>query len=108
VVRAPATADAAFRDTLGALRREIDQLDEDIVQKLAARMKIAERIGRYKRENNVTILQVNRWEEIVRTRGAIGRAMGLDDGFLRDLLRLIHHESIQVQTRVMNDGADRV
>ncbi|HEU5161682.1 MAG TPA: chorismate mutase [Thermoanaerobaculia bacterium] len=108
VVRAPATQDAVFRDVLGTLRREIDQLDEEIVQKLAARMKIAEKIGHYKRENNVTILQVNRWEEIVRTRGAIGRAMGLDEGFLRDMLRLIHHESIQVQTRVMNDGSARV
>lgn len=108
VVRAPATADPGFRDVLGTLRREIDQLDEELVQKLASRMKIAERIGHYKRENNVTILQVNRWEEIVRTRGAIGRAMGLDEGFLRDLLRLIHHESIQVQTRVMNDGSERV
>ncbi len=29
----------------------------------------------------------------------MGVAMGLDEGFTRDVLRLIHHESIQVQTR---------
>ncbi len=108
VVREPSSNDKAFKDTLGALRDEIDRIDDEIMQKLGARMKISKRIGEYKRDNNVTILQVDRWEEIVRTRGALGRALGLDDGFLRDLLRLIHHESIHVQTRVMNRGGERV
>jgi chorismate mutase len=84
------------------LREQIDQLDDDIMQKMAARMKISEKIGHYKKENNVTILQVNRWEEIIKTRVTLGKAMGLDEGFTRDLLRLVHHESIQVQEKVMN------
>ena len=75
---------------------------------MAARMKISEKIGQYKKENNVTILQVNRWEEIIQTRVSLGKAMGLDEGFTRDLLRLVHHESIQVQTRVMNKAEERV
>ena len=78
------------------------------MSKMAARMKISEKIGQYKKENNVTILQVNRWEEIVQSRAALGKAMGLDEGFTRDLLRLVHHESIQVQTKVMNKEEERV
>jgi len=38
----------------------------------------------------------------------MGKAMGLDEGFMRDLLRLVHHESIQIQTRIMNQVPDRV
>ncbi len=105
VVRTPTSGDPVFKDTLLHLRDEIDKLDQDIMQKMAARMRISERIGAYKRDNNVTILQVTRWEEIIRTRSALGVAMGLDEGFTRDLLRLIHHESIQVQARVMNREA---
>jgi len=78
------------------------------MQKMAARMKISEKIGQHKKENNITILQVNRWEEIIQTRVAMGKAMGLDEGFMRDFLRLIHHESIQVQTKVMNRVEERV
>ena len=72
------------------------------MQKLAERMKISEKIGAYKKENNVTILQVTRWEEIIHTRLALCKAMGLTEEFTNDLLKLIHHESIQVQTKVMN------
>jgi chorismate mutase len=103
VVRTVSSSNKTFKDTLSILREQIDRIDDDIMQKMAKRMKISEKIGQYKKENNVTILQVSRWEEVVHTRVALGRAMGLDEGFTRDLLRLMHHESIQVQTKVMND-----
>ena len=75
---------------------------------MAQRMKISEKIGQYKKENGVTILQVNRWEEIIQTRITLGRAMGLNPDFTTELLKLIHQESIQVQTRVMNKVEERV
>ncbi len=108
VVRKPSTDNKTFKDTLSILREQIDQLDDEIMSKLAARMKISEKIGQYKKENNVTILQVSRWEEIVQTRIALCKAMGLNEEFTSDLLKLIHHESIQVQTKVMNKVAERV
>ena len=108
VVRTVTSDNKTFKDTLSLLREQIDQLDDEIMQKLAKRMKVSEKIGQYKKENNVTILQVNRWEEIVQSRAALGKAMGLDEGFTRDLLRLVHHESIQVQTKVMNKVEERV
>jgi len=108
VVRSVSSDSKTFKDTLSLLREQIDQIDDEIMQKMAKRMKISEKIGQYKKENNVTILQVNRWEEIVQTRAALGKAMGLDEGFTRDLLRLVHHESIQVQTKVMNKAEVKV
>lgn len=108
VVRTQSTDNKTFKDTLSILREQIDHLDDEIMQKLSARMKISEKIGQYKKENNVTILQVNRWEEIVQTRIALCKAMGLNEEFTSELLKLIHHESIQVQTKVMNKVAERV
>jgi chorismate mutase len=102
VVRKADSENKMFKDTLSVLRDQIDHLDDEIMQKMAARMKISEKIGQYKKENNVTILQVGRWDEIIKTRVTLGKAMGLDEGFMRDLLRLVHHESIQIQEKVMN------
>ncbi len=108
IVRKAIIDNGVFKDTLGHLREQIDQLDDEIMQKLSARMKISEKIGVYKKENNVTILQVNRWEEIIHTRIALGLAMGLTEDFTRDMLKLVHHESILVQERVMNQAAQSV
>jgi len=108
VVRTVSSDNKVFKDTLSILREQIDQLDDEIMQKLAARMKISEKIGQYKKENNVTILQVSRWEEIIQTRVSLAKAMGLEPEFTSELLKLIHHESIQIQTRVMNKVEERV
>lgn len=108
VVRTASTANKEFKNTLTILREQIDGLDDQIMQTMAARMKISEQIGNYKRDNKVTILQVNRWEEIVETRIAQGNAMGLSDEFVTNLLKLVHHESIQVQQGVMNKVTEKV
>src|SRR5690606_3303771 len=99
VVRTPSSDNKSFKDTLSILREQIDNLDDEIMQQLSARMKISEKIGQYKKENNVTILQVTRWEEIIQSRLALGKAMGLYPNFMTELLKLIHQESIQVQPR---------
>ena len=108
VVRTVSSDNKTFKDTLSILREQIDQLDDEIMSKMAARMKISEKIGQYKKENGVTILQVARWEEIIQTRITLGKAMGLNADFTSDLLKLIHQESIQIQTKVMNKIEERV
>ncbi|HEY8405202.1 MAG TPA: chorismate mutase [Flavobacteriales bacterium] len=107
VVRTVNTDNASFKDTLSELRTEIDQLDDEIMQRLARRMKVAEKIGEYKRDNNVTILQVNRWEQILNSRVALCKAMGLSEEFITRLLNLIHHESVQVQMQIQQNVTEQ-
>src|SRR5690606_4048028 len=90
----------AFEDQLANLRKEIDKLDDAIIQKVGERMKIVEKIGEYKRDNNVTILQVSRWDEIVQKRTAIATALKLDKEFAVKFLELIHTESIRKQNEI--------
>jgi len=91
-----------FEDQLASLRKEIDKLDDLIIQKVGERMKIVEKIGEFKRDNNVTILQVSRWDEIVQKRTAIAGALRLDRDFAIKFLELIHNESIRKQNEIMN------
>ncbi len=97
VYRKPSSSNSEFVDQLENLRGKIDEVDEKLLENLSIRMKIAEQIGQYKRENQVTILQVNRWSELVADRVAKGRALGLSENMLSTLLDLIHKESIERQ-----------
>ncbi|GEM63179.1 cytochrome c4 [Sphingobacterium faecium NBRC 15299] len=92
----------AFEDKLAELRSNIDKLDDLIIQKIGERMKIAEKIGEYKRDNNVTILQVNRWDEIIQKRTQLAEALTLSNDFAVKFLELVHNESIRKQNAIMN------
>lgn len=89
---------ADMRDRLGELRDLIDQLDEEIAQKLGARMDIAERIGDYKREHNVAILQPERWERIMERQLKLAAQLGLSNELINELMDAIHRESIRRQS----------
>jgi chorismate mutase len=93
---------AEFTSKLEGFRREIDKIDAELIDILARRMKIVEDIGQYKRENNITILQLKRWSDIISDRLNIGVSMGLSREFLLKMLQLVHKESIQKQTEIMN------
>lgn len=102
VLRHAESQNPVFDDQLANLRKDIDSLDDLIVQKVAERMQIVEKIGTFKRDNNVTILQVNRWDEIINKRTSLGSALKLDKDFTVKLFELIHNESIRKQNEIMN------
>ena len=100
--RSECSHDAAFVRTLAACRSEIDQLDAEIFDLLSRRMRVADRIGRIKRENDVMILQRERWAEVVERIVARSDELQLSKEFLRTVLDAIHNESIEHQGRVMS------
>ena len=70
-------------------------------------MKVAETIGRYKKENNITILQTTRWDEIIRKVMINGQAKGLSTELIDTIFKAIHQESINHQMKVMNNGIEK-
>ncbi len=90
-------------ETLEELRHQIDNIDDILFETIEKRMAIADQIGRYKKENNMTILQAGRWEEIVENRKEIGLKYGLSEAFLDRYLKAIHQESINRQGKIMNE-----
>src|SRR5690606_36365564 len=101
-IRKSASDNPAFEDKLAELRQQIDKLDDQIIKLIGDRMKIAEQIGAYKRDNSVTILQVSRWDEIVQKRKQLANALNLGEDFTVKYLELLHNESIRKQNEVMN------
>ncbi|MCB0401264.1 MAG: bifunctional 3-deoxy-7-phosphoheptulonate synthase/chorismate mutase type II [Flavobacteriales bacterium] len=100
--RTTASSNQEFKANLEQLRTVIDEIDEELIRKLALRMGVIGKIGDYKKQNDVTILQIERWEQIVKNRTMLAGESGLSNEFIKKLLELIHQESIRIQTEVMN------
>lgn len=91
---------------LEELRKQIDLLDEDIVEKIASRMKLVEKIAQYKDAHNITILQMDRWKHVIESWNREGASFGLNPDLIHSLLQAIHKESIRKQTTLMNRKKD--
>jgi len=87
-----------MQDRMEELRDLIDQLDEEVAQKLGSRMDIAERIGDHKRANQVAIMQPERWERIMQRQLRLAGHLGLSPPFVQELMDAIHRESIRRQS----------
>jgi chorismate mutase len=88
-------------ENLTALRRQIDELDTSLLELLARRMRISNEIGVYKKEHNMPILQVQRYDEILKNRIAQAIEMDMDGEFMKTVLVAIHEESIRHQQEIM-------
>lgn len=97
--------DDAF--TLEELRAQIDKYDDEILDVFEKRMGIAEQIGKFKKDHNITILQTSRWDTILKKRTAMGLLKGLSSDFVEKIFSAIHQESINHQTKVMNENLEK-
>ncbi len=88
---------------LSLLRERIDQVDDELLTLLNRRMKIADEVGEYKKENNLTILQTARWNDILERALTKGNELTLSKEFLVKYFDAVHMESINHQNKVMNE-----
>ena len=89
-------------ESIEALRSQIDECDNSLLDILAKRMRISREIGTYKREHNMTVVQATRYNEILDKRGAQGLLCGMSDEFVRTIFERIHEESVRQQLEVIN------
>ncbi|MEO6833052.1 MAG: chorismate mutase [Chitinophagaceae bacterium] len=94
------TPSPAYHAALEKLRHAIDGLDDEIIQLLGQRMKMAEEIANYKKAQNITILQTARWNSILVRMKSEGNKLGLNETFIQQFLNAVHMESIAHQTEI--------
>jgi chorismate mutase len=91
-----------FHAALDKFREQINHIDDELMQLLGQRMQIADKIGEYKKNNSVTILQTNRWNQILEKAFGKGEKLGLSQEFITRYLDAVHMESINRQNKIMN------
>jgi chorismate mutase len=107
VIRHETANNPEFENRLDMLRNRIDDIDSELLEMLSSRVEIVKQIGKYKKENNVTALQINRWSQLMDNRVSIGKKLNLNETFVKILFQLIHEDSVRMQTEIM-DSPSRI
>ena len=89
-------------ENLAMLRRQIDSIDNELLDVLARRMGICREIGQYKKEHKMTIVQAGRLDTIMNSRCSAAAELGMDPAFMRAVLSAVHEESVRQQLDILN------
>jgi chorismate mutase len=92
-----------FENHLDVLRNRIDSIDAELLETLASRIAIVREIGKYKKDNNVTALQIGRWSQLMESRVGLGKKLEINETFVKILFQLIHEDSVRMQTEIMDE-----
>ena len=84
-------------NTLEELRKQIDQIDAELIHVLGVRMNLVKKIGAYKKSNNLSPLDVKRWEDVLTSILKSAESQGLNTDFIRKMYKLIHEQSLSIQ-----------
>ena len=82
---------------LQELRNQIDNIDDELLELLAKRSEVSSKIGVVKKENNLTILQLDRWNTILSNHIEKGKMLGLKEELVKEIFETIHKDSIDRQ-----------
>ena len=92
----------SYREPLENLRAQINVVDDQLIELLGKRMKVADKIGELKKAQNVAVLQSRRWNEILGNMVLEGESKGLSEEFVLRMFKAIHQESINHQEKIIN------
>ncbi len=101
-IRKETNEEAEYNTKLSNLRAQIDIIDNQLIDTMGKRMKVADSIGILKKQKNVAVLQTNRWNEILGKMILEGEAKGLSEEFVLKMFKAIHQESINHQEKIIN------
>lgn len=76
-----------MKNQIDILRKQIDEIDEQIVNLLAERMKTVKNIGLLKKKLNIPPLDLVRWQRITKTK----------NGFVKKIWEIIHEEALKIE-----------
>ncbi len=104
IIRDKKAKNTKAQESLEELRVKIDEFDDVILEALSNRMEISKKIGNVKKENNINIIQANRWNNILKDAMEKAKENGLSEKFVSNFYESVHQESINLQNDVLNNS----
>lgn len=93
-------AETVPKDSLAEMRQQIDSIDSQLIDLLARRLQVCQAVGEYKKRRGMAVVQKDRYHEILEKRSCLGASKGLDPSFVKNIMNLIHDESVARQEKL--------
>lgn len=78
-------------------RKEIDEIDKQLLTLLAKRMLVVHKVWIYKKQHHIDAYQPSRWQEVLSSRKKLWKTLWLDEKFIEDIWNRIHQEALKIE-----------
>lgn len=102
IIREDKPTKEGHKEQLDEFRKLIDDIDESMMDIIQKREDLIRLIGSYKKDHNITVFQLERWQEILKTRAQWADKRGISRVHIEKLCQLLHKESIRIQNELFN------
>jgi chorismate mutase len=106
VLRSENPAHLSEMNELNSLRKKMDHIDEEIIHLIASRIALSKEMGKYKKDQNMTLFQPSRWHQVMENYHRMAKEVQLNPDFLTQLIKLLHDESLSVQSEILHSNKD--
>jgi chorismate mutase len=86
-----------MKNQISILRKQIDEIDEQIVNLLAERMKVVKKVGVFKKKQNIPPLDANRWQQVLNSKMEKAKSLGLDQEVIKGIYEIIHEFALKIE-----------
>ena len=88
-------------------RRQLDKIDENLLNILSSRFEVVKGIAEYKYLNQLNIKDQKRENEILDQKKKYGEKLGLDTKFVENIFELILEESRKIQNEIIKEKNEK-
>lgn len=86
---------------LDNFRKKINKIDLELFELIKKRMEVSKKIGNFKKQNNLPILDVKREKKIFEKLKKLAEEKNLDKAFIKELFELIIKKSKEEQNKLL-------
>ncbi len=84
---------------LDKYRKQIDDIDRQLITLLHERMVVVENVGVFKKINKIEPLDEARWQEVLSTRLEWAKKLQISEKLIKRIWEIIHTEALRIEKR---------
>lgn len=91
-----------MNNTLDSLRKQIDNVDEKIIELIGQRMKLVQEVGKVKRKAGIQPLDNKRWKFVLHSRLDNAKKRQLEIKYIKLFFEIIHEYALEIENKLIN------
>jgi len=86
-----------MKKNIDDFRKQIDLIDDQLINLLAKRLLIVRKVGKWKKQRNLPALDRNRWQKVLTDKMKRVKKLNINPELIKKIYEAIHEEALKIE-----------